>query len=132
MTTNTPRIFAAALAAWLLLATPDVRAACSEGALLDQEFKRLAADESVRLCDTYADKVVLVVNTASKCGNTPQYEGLEKLYEEYGERGLVVLGFPSGSRCSRRSSCAATTRTRSTVRSRPRPARRRAGTSTST
>ncbi|MEQ1769018.1 MAG: glutathione peroxidase [Devosia sp.] len=43
---------------------------------------------------TYAGKVVLVVNVASGCGFTPQYEGLEKLWREYGDRGLVVLGFP--------------------------------------
>ncbi|MEJ2604460.1 MAG: glutathione peroxidase, partial [Gammaproteobacteria bacterium] len=77
----------------LLAATAPVLAC--DSALLNQDFRRLASEESVNLCDAYEGKVVLVVNTASKCGNTPQYEGLEGLYEEYGKDGLVVLGFPS-------------------------------------
>jgi len=78
----------------LSLAVGGAALAC-DSPLLDQQFRKLAADEQVNLCDAYEGKVLLVVNTASKCGNTPQYDGLEKLYSEYGERGLVVLGFPS-------------------------------------
>ncbi|MGI9237862.1 MAG: glutathione peroxidase [Woeseiaceae bacterium] len=82
------------LAGALLIMTAGLSLA-SEDALLDQEFRRLASDDVVNLAEAYEGKVVLVVNTASKCGNTPQYEGLEKLYEDYGADGLVVLGFPS-------------------------------------
>ena len=82
------------LIAAILMISSTVSMAC-DSELLDQDFRKLASKDSVNLCETYANKVVLVVNTASKCGNTPQYDGLEKLYSEYGEQGLVVLGFPS-------------------------------------
>jgi glutathione peroxidase len=77
----------------LLLASANAWACNSE--LLDQDFRKLASTDEVNLCEAYEGKVLLVVNTASKCGNTPQYDGLEKLYREYGNDGLVVLGFPS-------------------------------------
>ena len=79
----------------VLLAMTATSTFAADGDLLDQDFRKLASDDVVNLADTYEGKVLLVVNTASKCGNTPQYEGLESLYEEYQDDGLVVLGFPS-------------------------------------
>ena len=58
------------------------------------DFEARSLDgKPVRLQD-YAGKALLIVNTASKCGFTPQYTGLEELYKRYRDRGLVVLGFP--------------------------------------
>lgn len=58
------------------------------------EFSAPRLDGTVQSLADYRDKVVLVVNVASKCGFTPQYTGLEKLYQTYKDRGFVVLGFP--------------------------------------
>lgn len=61
--------------------------------VLDHKFANLM-DEPVSLCQ-FGGKVLLIVNTASECGYTPQYEGLEKLYRRYRNQGFAVLGFPA-------------------------------------
>jgi glutathione peroxidase len=75
-----------------LAAGPAQAQACPP--LLDRSAPRLQDEKPQNLCQ-YAGKVVLVVNTASYCGFTPQYKGLEALHKQYQARGLVVLGFPT-------------------------------------
>lgn len=76
----------------IVLATlPGLVGACPE--LLNHRYSSLQG-KTVNLCD-YAGRPILVVNTASKCGYTPQFEKLETLHKRYEGRGLVVLGFPS-------------------------------------
>jgi glutathione peroxidase len=58
------------------------------------DFEVKTADGATASLADYRGKVLLIVNTASKCGFTPQYEGLETLHRDYGERGFEVLGFP--------------------------------------
>jgi len=58
------------------------------------DFEATSIDGAPVDLSSYAGQVVLIVNTASQCGFTPQYEGLQKLYDDYGDQGLTVLGFP--------------------------------------
>lgn len=80
-------------APWFATAQAQTAAAACP-ALLSHQFPRLQDEKPQNLCQ-YAGKVLLVVNTASYCGFTPQYEGLEALHAKYEKQGLVVLGFPT-------------------------------------
>ena len=62
--------------------------------LLDHEVRLLDSKETINLCE-YKDKVVLAVNVASRCGYTPQYEGLQNLYKDLEDKDFVILAFPS-------------------------------------
>jgi glutathione peroxidase len=82
-----------ALAA-LVAAAPATQAAdCA--AFLNHDFNKLRSSQSINLCKEYAGRPLLIVNTASHCGYTPQFKGLEALHRKYKDRGLVVVGFSS-------------------------------------
>ena len=80
------------LSACLLLAQ-QAQAACPE--FLDHSLRKLHSKDSVNLCESYAGKPMLLINTASHCGYTPQFKGLEAVYQKYKDQGLAVVGFSS-------------------------------------
>lgn len=89
--------------AFLLLITVVVVSACAKSNATEQESKKVSKPLSFTMksldgkdvdLSKYRGKVVLIVNVASKCGLTGQYEQLQKLHEEYSKKGLAVLGFP--------------------------------------
>ena len=83
------------LGSLLLAASLALPLMASAAGLLDVAYRPLAGKDPVNLAQRYHGRVLLVVNTASKCGFTPQYEDLEALQKSYSARGLSVLGFPS-------------------------------------
>lgn len=94
MNTSSRRHWLAAAALTALGLRPTAAFATTCPALLARQFPRLQDEKPQDLCQ-YAGKVLVVVNTASFCGFTPQYKSLEALHARYAERGLVILGFPS-------------------------------------
>ena len=71
----------------------DKKVDCPE--ILKHTVKRLHSSEQVNLCERYQGKPILVINTASHCGFTPQFKALEALYQKYKDQGLMLAGFPS-------------------------------------
>lgn len=90
LTHNTVRL--AGLAVGLLISAGAL-AECP--AFLNHELRKLHSSDSVNLCDIAQGKPLLVINTASHCGFTPQFKGLEAVYQQYRNQGLQVIGFAS-------------------------------------
>ena len=89
------RLALGVLASALAVGATAVQASCPD--YLNHSMRRLHAQDEVNLCAVSAGKPVLIVNTASHCGFTPQFKGLEAVHQRYKDRGLVVLGFASDS-----------------------------------
>ena len=102
---NTPMktfgVFASLAAVLLVSPLPQASAVTASpvaqpcAAFLNQEYRKLHSSESVNLCKAFAGKPMLIINTASHCGFTPQFKGLEAVHEKYKSRGLAVVGFAS-------------------------------------
>jgi len=80
------------VSALLMSTIVSAKESCHE--LLNYSATKLRSDTQIDFCDNFAGKALLVVNTASQCGFTPQFKGLEALHKEYGDK-LAVVGFPS-------------------------------------
>lgn len=85
-----------ALGLSMLVGAVAAQGPAAQSGVLDHSFRQLAVRETVDLRRAYGGDVVLIVNTASKCGFTPQYEALEALHARLRPQGFAVLGFPSG------------------------------------
>jgi glutathione peroxidase len=101
----TMRIAAAALLL-LFMTTVHAQETCPDW--LNRDINKLHSKDTANLCKLVAGKVALIVNTASDCGYTPQFKGLEALYKQYKDKGLVILGFPSDSFDQERADAAET------------------------
>ena len=86
---------ALSLTAATLLIVLSSGASASCPSFLNHSMRQLASTENIQFCEAYEGKALLIVNTASYCGYTSQFEGLEQIHREYEDRGLVVLGFSS-------------------------------------
>jgi glutathione peroxidase len=91
---NTMRWFLLSL---VLCATPVFSQGAGEScpAFISHKVTKLHSSDVVSLCERFSGRPLLVINTASHCGFTPQFKGLEKLHQVYGDQGLAVLGVPS-------------------------------------
>lgn len=85
------RIFLLLTLAWI--SSVNQAAQCPD--YLNQTLKKLHSTKTLNICETYAGKPLLIVNTASHCGFTSQFQDLEKLHQRYKDKGLVILGFAS-------------------------------------
>jgi len=92
-----PTIVLSIVASFFVCARISSAAATSQPASSPLGFTMKDIDGKDKNLADYKGKVVLMVNVASKCGYTPQYKGLEKLYEDYKDKGLVIIGFPANN-----------------------------------